>query len=142
MSYFLFGLARGPVARNHHLVPRIAVQTIVSVPPRHPPTTLRTPLPRNHPIVPSRNPPVANHRAGSTPMNTSHDIDFDGTLVPLFFPTSRPLPSFRNSLPFVPGFNRYPDLSFSFSLPLFSDEFARLTGCERIYTSRATAATD
>lgn len=89
--------ARTRRAQPHHLLPRIAVQTIVSVPPRHSPTTPRTPLPRNHPIAPSRNSPVANHRAGSTPMNTSHDIDFDGTLVSLFFLHHVPLSSFRNS---------------------------------------------
>lgn len=45
------------------------------------------------------------------------------------------------TIPFVPGFNRYPDLSFLLPLSLFSDEFARLTGCELVVKKRASEYT-
>lgn len=78
---------------------------------------------QQQPIAP-RKPRVANHRANSTPMNTSHGIDFDGTLVPLFFFIA----PFRS-----PGFLQ----SLALSLSLFlCDELAELTGCEPVVKKR------
>jgi len=136
MSYFLFGLVRTRrAAGNHHLVPRIVVQTIVSIPLLCPAISygLCSRSSRSHPR--SRDQPIANHRAGLILMKVSCSIDFDRTLVPLFFPTSLfRCPGFLQPFRCIPR-NRQRSLSLSLSVCLsvsFCDELAELTGCKHV----------
>lgn len=152
MSYFLFGLARGPAApRATTTWSRVQLYKR-SFPSPFPVPQSRTVSPpppprRNHPAVSNRSHPHTlspsvpadrpNHRAGLTPMNASRGIDFDGTLVSLFFlhralPLSwlfpSPPPSFHPPRPTV-------RISFSpcslISL-VHRDGLAELTGCESV----------
>lgn len=137
MSYFLFGLARTcRAAGNRHLVPRTVVQTIVSTPLFPQSHTVPAPAASNSNSrsYPRSRDSIANHRAGLTLMKASRSIDFDGTLVPLFFPTSLfRCPGFPQLSRFIPHNQQR---SFSPSLS-FCDELAELTGCEPVVQKHA-----
>lgn len=118
---------------------------IASIPFPRPAISYQPPSPvtpsdsnRSHPR--SRDPPIANYRMGLILMKVSRGIDFDGTLVPLFFPTSRSsaAPAFRNPPVSSPGSSDLSlPLSFSLSRSLsLCDEFAELTGYEPVVQKR------
>jgi len=125
MSYFLFGLARTRrAAGNRHLIPRTIVQTIVSIPLSPSRNLVRSPAPatssgsnRLHPR--SRDPPIANHRAGLTLMKAAVSISM-GHLSLFFFPTScsSAVLAFRNSPCFIPREQRQRSLTLSLSISM------------------------